>query len=38
MGLDEGAVEVARRWKFKPATKDGKPVAAKVTLELEFHQ
>jgi len=38
MGLDERAVEAARRWKFKPATKDGKPVAAKVTLEIEFHQ
>ena len=38
MGLDERAVEVVRRWKFKPATKDGKPVAVKVTLEVEFHQ
>ena len=34
--LDEGAVEVVRRWKLKPATKDGKPVAVKVTLEVEF--
>ena len=38
MGLDERAVEAVRRWKFKPATKDGKPVAVKVTLEVEFHQ
>jgi TonB family protein len=36
VGLDEGAVEVVRRWKLKPATKDGKPVAVKVTLEVEF--
>jgi TonB family protein len=36
MGLDERAVEVVRRWKFKPATKDGKPVAVKVTLEVEI--
>ena len=38
MGLDERAVEAVRRWKFKPATKDGKPVAVKVNLEVEFHQ
>jgi periplasmic protein TonB len=39
MGLDERerAVEAVSRWKFKPATKDGKPVAVKVTLEVEFH-
>lgn len=38
MGLDERAVEAVRRWKFEPATKDGKPVAVKVNLEVEFHQ
>jgi protein TonB len=37
MGLDERAIEAVRRWMFQPATKDGKPVAVKVTLEVEFH-
>jgi TonB family protein len=36
MGLDERAVEAVRRWKFKPASKGGKPVAVKIALEVEF--
>jgi TonB family protein len=35
-GLDDEAVKAARGWGFKPATKDGKPVACIVTLELTF--
>jgi TonB family protein len=37
MGLDEKAIEAVRRWKFKPATKDGKPVAVQVAVEVAFH-
>jgi TonB family protein len=35
-GLDRQAIEAARQWKFKPGTKDGKPVAVVVTIELTF--
>ena len=35
-GLDTQAVEAARQWLFKPGTKDGKPVAVRVTLEMTF--
>ena len=35
-GLDEEAIKAAREWKFEPGTKNGKPVAVQVTLELTF--
>jgi TonB family protein len=35
-GLDENAVNAVRAWKFKPATKAGKPVACKTTIEVSF--
>ena len=35
-GLDREATKAARPWLFKPGTKDGKPVAVQVTLELTF--
>ena len=35
-GLDKAAMDAAWKWKFKPATKDGQPVAVRVTLELTF--
>lgn len=36
MGLDEKAIESARQWKFEPATKDGKPVAVAINIEVDF--
>jgi protein TonB len=36
MGLDEKAMEAIRRYRFKPAMKDGKPVAAAITVEVDF--
>jgi TonB family protein len=36
MGLDELAVEAARKWRFEPGTKDGKPVAVVVPMEINF--
>lgn len=36
-GLDEKAVDAVKTWKFKPATKDGKPVASQIAVEVDFH-
>ena len=35
-GLDEQAVMAMKKWQFKPGTKDGKPVAVEVTVEMSF--
>ena len=35
-GLDEQAVTAMKKWQFKPGTKDGKPVAVQVTVEMSF--
>ena len=35
-GLDEQAVKAAKQWEFKPGTRDGKPVAVEVTIEMTF--
>ncbi|HXO31332.1 MAG TPA: energy transducer TonB [Candidatus Acidoferrales bacterium] len=37
MGLDEKAIEAVKKWKFEPALKDGKPVPAKIAVEVNFH-
>lgn len=36
-GLDENAVNTVRTWRFAPATKDGRPVAVAVYIEVDFH-
>jgi TonB family protein len=36
-GLTDQAIDAARRAKFKPATKDGKPVAYWIGLEMNFN-
>ena len=36
LGLDERAVETVLKWKFKPATQDGKPVVSIATIEVSF--
>jgi TonB family protein len=36
MGLDEKAVEAVSKWKFKPATVDGRPVPYKANVEVNF--
>jgi TonB family protein len=36
LGLDEKAVEAVRKWRFKPATFQGKPVPMKVPVEITF--
>jgi|SRR5579884_518406 len=34
--LDRLALEAARKWKFKPATRDGQPIESRVRLHIEF--
>jgi len=36
MGLDQAAVEAIKKWKFKPATLNGKPVAVYYNLTVNF--
>jgi TonB family protein len=36
MGLDESAIKCASEYRFRPATKDGAPVPAHITLEVSF--
>lgn len=37
MGLDEKAIEAVSRWRFRPATFHGQPVATRVEVEVDFH-
>jgi TonB family protein len=37
LGLDENAIATVHTWKFEPAQKDGKPVAVKLMIEVNFH-
>jgi TonB family protein len=34
--FDKSAVEAIKQWRFSPAQKDKKPVAVKVTVEVQF--
>lgn len=35
-GLDQNAVRAIRQWRFKPATRDARPVAVKATIQVNF--
>ena len=35
-GLDEAAAKALSEWKFKPGTKDGKPVNVKIQITMNF--
>jgi periplasmic protein TonB len=35
-GLDNEAVKAAKQWQFKPAEKNGKPIAFPIVLEMTF--
>ena len=37
MGLDEKAIEAVTRWRFRPGTLNGKPVATQIAVEVDFH-
>ncbi len=36
MGLDEKAIEAAKKYRFEPGMKDGHPVAVEIALEVDF--
>jgi TonB family protein len=36
-GLDAKALSCVRKWKFKPAEEDGRPVPVEIAVEVEFH-
>lgn len=35
--LDQSAIDAVRQWEFAPATKDGKPVAVQLVVQVDFH-
>jgi protein TonB len=35
-GLDQEAIKAARRWRFRPGIREGKPVPVIITIELTF--
>lgn len=35
--VDQSALDAVAQWRFDPARKDGKPVAVRIVLEIEFH-
>lgn len=37
LGLDEKAAEAVRKWRFRPAYQDGRPVASPALVEMTFH-
>ena len=36
LGLDEKAIEAVQKWKFRPSTKDGRPVRVSANVEVNF--
>jgi TonB family protein len=35
--LDQSAIEAVKEWRFAPAQKDGKAIAVRVSLQIQFH-
>ncbi len=36
--FEQTAVDTVKRWKFKPAEKNGQPAPVQVTVEMKFHR
>jgi TonB family protein len=37
LGLDEKAIEAVKQWRFRPGTREGKPVVSAAAIEVNFH-
>ena len=37
LGLDEKAIEAVKQWRFRPGTRNGKPVVSAAAIEVNFH-
>jgi TonB family protein len=37
LGLEEKAIEAVKHWRFRPGTRNGKPVVAPASIEVNFH-
>lgn len=37
LGLDEKAIEAVNRWRFRPGTLNGQPVATQIAVQVDFH-
>jgi TonB family protein len=35
-GLEQAALDAVRQWRYKPATRDGQPVDARLTITMTF--
>ena len=35
--FDEAAIDAVKTWKFSPATKDSRPIATQIKVEVNFH-
>lgn len=35
--LDQSAVDAVKEWRFAPAQKNGKPIAVRVSVQIQFH-
>lgn len=36
--IDDSAIEAVKQWRFAPAERDGKAIAVRVSVEIEFHE